>query len=672
MSIRSVISLRDNFTSVMRVARNETRNFNRDVRNTRSALDRLTRQRREVRIRARTDTINNALNGLRRRLEPFRRPIITRMALVSRGFDRLRNIRNRVVTITQRMRDVTAPVIGRIKAGLGSLGAFAKKTAVAIGVGLLAGLGTGIKGSLLLEQQKVSMEHFIGTQNKGMSKEQIGQSSNEYIKWLRQNANATPFETGEVIGAGARAVNVAGGDVSKAKNLVTLAEDMAALNPGKSVSDAMEALADLKLGETERMKEFGFKLSADDFTGGKGKMSNMTPEELSKAYDGIVSSKLNPFFKGGAEKIAKTRQGQISTIMGVGKSILTDVSTKLLEKDGGSLGKLANYMSNNADRIVNKMSSAMDKTFKVIGTGWNYLVEGFKVLMPYLTPIANFLKVQFADRVSFIGTLISQWKPVFMQLWTTLSNAFTTLWPVISNLFSNVGNLIKSIMTIVSPILAELATAFLNIVNNYVVPLIGKIGGFISSIVGFVSSALNIVSPLIVGFVTGVIKIFSGIIDFITGVFTGNWRKAWEGIKNIFMGIWNGISGVISTISNVIDKVKGYKGSNITVSNTGAKTKLTGHATGLNRVPRDNYPALLHEGEQVLTAQEARQGKGNGGANLDMLIARIVEMLGKTSKEIKIEIAKIADSIIIREEADIYKIADAIAEKLEGITPNLT
>jgi len=182
MSIRSVISLRDNFSAVIRVARNETGRFRRDIGNTRSALDRLTRQRREVRIRARTEAINNALSGLRRRLEPFRRPFSIRMAVVSRGLERLRGIRNKVVTITQRMRDATAPVIGKIKAGLGSLGAFAKKTAVAIGVALATGLGVGGKGALKLEQQKVSMEHFIGVQNKGMSKDQVSKTSDDYVK----------------------------------------------------------------------------------------------------------------------------------------------------------------------------------------------------------------------------------------------------------------------------------------------------------------------------------------------------------------------------------------------------------------------------------------------------------------------------------------------------------
>ena len=44
------------------------------------------------------------------------------------------------------------------------------------------------------------------------------------------------------------------------------------------------------------------------------------------------------------------------------------------------------------------------------------------------------------------------------------------------------------------------------------------------------------------------------------------------------------------------------------------KAQGNGHASGLTRVPYDNYPALLHQGERVLTAQETRQAdRASGG-----------------------------------------------------------
>ena len=46
--------------------------------------------------------------------------------------------------------------------------------------------------------------------------------------------------------------------------------------------------------------------------------------------------------------------------------------------------------------------------------------------------------------------------------------------------------------------------------------------------------------------------IFDGIIKFIRGVFTGDWKKAWEGIKNIFSSIWNGIKGIFKGVIKII------------------------------------------------------------------------------------------------------------------------
>lgn len=740
MAIKSVISLKDNFTAVMKLAKRETSSFAKEIQGTKKAIERLQSQKKDFVIKARMDNIQKNVDIVKTKLDSLKKSFIIRvktklesnkaynkiinnpkvmliktkiqdskviqkiksiedrlkknglkknisilLAYKEIGKEKVSKIKNKVQTIAIKARDIASPVINKIKSGLGTLGSFAKKAGAGIGIALLAGLGTGIHGSMALEQQKVAMNHFIGTQNKGMSKDQVSKTSDDYVKWLRGNANKTPFETGEVIGAGARAVNVAGGNVDQAKGLVQLAENMAALNPGKSVMDAMEALADLKLGESERMKEFGFKLQATDFTGGKGKMSDMSPDQFAKAYDNIVKTKLNPFFDNGAEKIAQTRQGQLSTIIGVGKSILTDVSTKLLQKDGGTMGKLADYMSNNADNIVLKMSSAMDKVFSVINVGWSYLVQGFKTVKPYLLPIADFLKTGISDRISFIGILINQWKPTFMNIWNMLTSSFTRLWPIISGLFQNAWNLIKSIILVISPIMAQVINTLVTIVTNYIVPIGAKMGGFISGLISMIGGVINIVSPLLIGLGTGAFKALQGILDFISGIFTGNWKKAWDGVLNIFSGVWNTITGAVKSIGNVINFITGgdkkpKSPTTNTTPSSGATytpytggTKWTGHATGLNRVPRDNYPAMLHEGERVLTAQETRQGKGdNVGINFEMLISRVAELIGKSSKAVKVEIAKIADSIIIREEADIYKIADAIAEKLEAIQPNLT
>lgn len=50
--------------------------------------------------------------------------------------------------------------------------------------------------------------------------------------------------------------------------------------------------------------------------------------------------------------------------------------------------------------------------------------------------------------------------------------------------------------------------------------------------------------------------ILKGVIDFIVGVFTGDWTKAWQGVTEIFRGIWNNIVAIIeSAINFIIDGI---------------------------------------------------------------------------------------------------------------------
>lgn len=72
-------------------------------------------------------------------------------------------------------------------------------------------------------------------------------------------------------------------------------------------------------------------------------------------------------------------------------------------------------------------------------------------------------------------------------------------------------------------------------------------------------------------------------------------------------------------------------------------SRAYGHAYGLNYVPYDNFPTLLHEGERVLTAGQAREADANGVT---------VSITGNT--------------FTVREEADIDRIADALCERLQS------
>ncbi len=78
--------------------------------------------------------------------------------------------------------------------------------------------------------------------------------------------------------------------------------------------------------------------------------------------------------------------------------------------------------------------------------------------------------------------------------------------------------------------------------------------------------------------------------------------------------------------------------------NSGYTKHRSGHqrAMGIDYVPYDNFPALLHEGEKVLTAGEARQEK-NGVGSIQIIM----------------------NGTVIREEADVQRVAQELLNKLE-------
>lgn len=58
--------------------------------------------------------------------------------------------------------------------------------------------------------------------------------------------------------------------------------------------------------------------------------------------------------------------------------------------------------------------------------------------------------------------------------------------------------------------------------------------------------------PTFLQIVNGAKQLFGGLIQFVTGVFTGNWSKAWEGIKNIFSGAFNALAGLCKAPMNAV------------------------------------------------------------------------------------------------------------------------
>ena len=228
----------------------------------------------------------------------------------------------------------------------------------------------------------------------------------------------------------------------------------------------------------------------------------------------------------------------------------------------------------------------------------------------------------------------------------------------------------KSAMNSTSPTFKKLQESFNNLKAKIepfipqikeVIGVVGEgialaVGVAVSALAGFLSGAMT--------YIGGVIDVLSGIIKFITGVFTGDWKKAWDGITQIFKG-WAGmIKGVIDSvkgaIGGVIDGVKGVGnffagGDSKIVKAATVPAKATGDLNwmgGLVQVSEKGGEIIdLPHGTRIYPHDESvRMAKGSGGTVLN--------------------IPKLADQIIVREDADIEKIGDAIAKKIMASKSN--
>lgn len=141
---------------------------------------------------------------------------------------------------------------------------------------------------------------------------------------------------------------------------------------------------------------------------------------------------------------------------------------------------------------------------------------------------------------------LNAWNNYMKPCWDIIMGTVTRLWtdhvkPLADNLTGFVGELIQDA---------------LEIYNKVIVPIVKWVQDYLyPKFVNSFRDMMNIVEPIIAGFIdcaNGIITVLKGIVQFITGVFTGNWSKAWNGIKNIFKGAFDTMAASAKAPLNVI------------------------------------------------------------------------------------------------------------------------
>lgn len=193
------------------------------------------------------------------------------------------------------------------------------------------------------------------------------------------------------------------------------------------------------------------------------------------------------------------------------------------------------------------------------GTGFDNIVSIGKSVIGVFQQIVNFgtqtVKPMFEQVFGWVST----------TLLPGLLNAFNAIAPQIGPLVTNIGTAVMNVATLIGnaiqtilPVIENIVMVLVNVVATVAPPIIAAVSQIFANISNVVMSLQGV---------------FDGLIQFITGVFTGNWTQAWEGVKSIFGNAFSAlvelckvpINAVIGVINGAIRGINSIVGGGVTI-----------------------------------------------------------------------------------------------------------
>lgn len=193
------------------------------------------------------------------------------------------------------------------------------------------------------------------------------------------------------------------------------------------------------------------------------------------------------------------------------------------------------------------------------GTGFDNIVSIGQSVIGVFQQIVNFgtqtVKPMFEQVFGWVST----------TLLPGLLNAFNAIAPQIGPLVTNIGTAVMNVATLIGNAIQTI----LPVIENIVMVLVNVVATVAPPIIAAVSQIFANISNV----VTSVQGIFDGLIQFIMGVFTGNWASAWEGVKSIFGNAFSAlvelckvpINAVIGVINGAIRGINSIVGGGVTI-----------------------------------------------------------------------------------------------------------
>lgn len=227
----------------------------------------------------------------------------------------------------------------------------------------------------------------------------------------------------------------------------------------------------------------------------------------------------------------------LANFITVGLPVITQFETQ-------ALGSMTLWSQNMTDIFIMLWQQGVSPALQGLAGIWtdtvNILAAAWNT---YGGPIFDGIN-EAIENTAYVFT--NTWEKWIKPVWDTFIEVLNKVWtehmkPFVTNLVSFGAEFVDCALTIYNKFIAPLITW---IVDKFAPVFVGTF----QNIVKFVGAHIG----NIIDFAGGIITAFRGVIQFIKGVFTGDWSAAWEGIKGIFKGIWDSFEALAKGPLNLV------------------------------------------------------------------------------------------------------------------------
>lgn len=216
----------------------------------------------------------------------------------------------------------------------------------------------------------------------------------------------------------------------------------------------------------------------------------------------------------------------ITLINRLGSDILDALTSPIIENKE-KIKTTIEGMLKPIETITRTIADGINDTFDKIGQTYD----------TYVAPAFEKIKTGLTDIVS---TILDAYNTYIAPVVNGIAESFSSMWeehiqPAINGVVEFFGKLAELIGVIFETVLAPFIEWLMSNLAPIVADVIQGIWNGIETFVTFVSDCIKSITEFL-----------SGLCDFLTGVFTGDWDKAWEGIKGILSGVWDLMGSIVS------------------------------------------------------------------------------------------------------------------------------